>query len=107
MAVPDAHGELAGHYGPTVPTYLAIFAVLLVLTGLTAGAAYAPMPPTWHTPVALVIAAAKATLVLLFFMHLLYAPRLNWLIAFGSLLWLGIMLTFTFADYATRAWMQY
>jgi cytochrome c oxidase subunit IV len=98
---------MASAHGPSIPTYFAVFGTLLVLTGLTAGAAYAPMPSAWHTPVALAIAAAKATLVLLFFMHLLYSPRLNWLIAFGSLLWLSIMLTLTFADYLTRAWMQF
>jgi cytochrome c oxidase subunit 4 len=102
----EVHGEKHA-LGPSVPTYLGIFAALLVLTGATAGAAYAPMPDAWHTPVALAIAAAKATLVLLFFMHLLYSPRLNWLVAFGSLMWLIIMLVFTFADYLTRSWLQY
>jgi cytochrome c oxidase subunit 4 len=92
---------------PSLTTYLAVFVALLALTGLTAAAAYADMPASWHTPVALAIAAAKATLVLLFFMHLLYSPRLTWLVAFGSLLWLIIMLTLTFADYLTRSWMQY
>jgi cytochrome c oxidase subunit IV len=51
------------------------------------------------------IAAAKATLVLLFFMHLWYSPRLIWLIAFGSLLWLAIILALVFADYLTRGWL--
>ena len=94
-------------HGPSVKAYLAVFVALLTLTGLTTGAAFADMPEAWHTPVALAIAAAKATLVLLFFMHLLYSPRLTWLVAFGSLLWLLILLTLTFADYSTRAWMQY
>src|SRR6516162_8738422 len=101
MATTEVHADRA--HGPSVATYLGIFVTLLVLTGLTAGAAYAPMPDVLHTPVALAIAAAKAALVLLFFMHLLYSPRLNWLVAFGSLLWLIIMLTLTFADYLTRS----
>ena len=94
-------------HGPGVTAYLTVYVILLVFTGLTAGAAYAPISEAWHTPVALAIAAAKATLVVLFFMHLLYSPKLNWLVAFGSLLWLLIMLTLTFADYLTRSWLQY
>jgi cytochrome c oxidase subunit 4 len=105
MATTDVAADQA--HGPSASTYLGVFVALLVLTGLTAGAAYAPMPEVLHTPVALAIAAVKATLVLLFFMHLLYSPRLNWLVAFGSLLWLGIMLLFTFADYLTRHYLQY
>lgn len=102
----DVHTEQHAHE-PSLPAYLAVFTVLMVLTGLTVAAVYAPMPEAWHTPVAFAIAAAKATLVLLFFMHLLYSPRLNWLVAFGSLVWLVIMLVLTFADYATRSWLQY
>src|SRR5436305_1086301 len=96
-----------GHHGPTLPTYYAIFGALIALTLLTVGAAAAPFPAQLHTPVALAIAAAKASLVLLFFMHLWYSPRLVWLIAFGSLLWLAIMLALTFADYLTRTWLMY
>jgi cytochrome c oxidase subunit 4 len=111
MAASDIHapgGHPAGaEHGPSVKSYVAVFVALLALTGLTTAAAYAEMPAAWHTPVALAIAAAKATLVLLFFMHLLYSPRLTWLVAFGSLLWLLIMLTLTFADYLTRSWLQY
>jgi cytochrome c oxidase subunit 4 len=77
-----------------------------VLTLLTVGAAFAPMQNWWHTPIALAIAGVKAALVLLFFMHLWDSPRLTWLIAFGSLLWLAIMLVLTFADYLTRDWLM-
>lgn len=103
-----SHGatERAVHHGPTVQTYIVVFVMLLALTGLAVVAAYAPFPPAWHTPVAFAIAGIKATLVLLFFMHLLYGPRLFWLVAFGSLVWLGIMVALTLADYLTRAWMS-
>jgi len=102
------HSGAAIHHGPTLATYYAIFGGLIVLTLLTVGAAYATfLPETWHTPVAFVIAAAKAALVLLFFMHLWYSPRLTWLIAFGSLVWLAIFFAFTFADYLTRKWLLY
>jgi cytochrome c oxidase subunit 4 len=101
-----AHQDEHAH-GPSLPTYLGVFGALLVLTALTAAAAYAQMPEAWHTPVAFAIAAIKATLVLMFFMHLLYSPKLNWLIAFGSLMWLAIMLVLTFADYLTRSYLKF
>jgi cytochrome c oxidase subunit 4 len=104
----EEHPGAAVHHGPSLAGYGAVFGGLLALTLLTVWAAYAEfIPPAWHTPVALLIAAAKATLVLLFFMHLWWSPRLTWLIALGSLLWLAIMLALTFADYLTRKWMQY
>ncbi len=111
MASPavQGHGEehpgAAVHHGPSPSAYYTVFGGLIALTLLTVAAAYAPMPEAWHTPVAIAIAAAKALLVLMIFMHLWYSPRLIWLIVFGSLVWLAIMLALTFADYLTRKWM--
>ena len=42
--------------------------------------------------VALSIAVLKATLVVLFFMHLKYGTRLTWVIAGAAVFWLGILL---------------
>ena len=106
MASPEGHPGEAVHHPGSLTTYFTVFGALIMLTLLTAGAAVAPFPAWLHTPVALAIAAAKATLVLLFFMHLWHSPRLTWLVAFGSLLWLAIMLSLTFADYLTRGWLR-
>ncbi|MBY0528245.1 MAG: cytochrome C oxidase subunit IV family protein [Gemmataceae bacterium] len=81
--------------------YLTIFAALVVLTGTTVGAALAPLGH-WHIPVALLIAAGKAILIYLFFMHGLESGRLVWLIVMGALLCLSILLSFTLADYRSR-----
>ena len=43
-------------------------------------------------PLALTIAAAKAVLIGLFFMHLYYRHHLTWIVSMASLLWLGILL---------------
>jgi cytochrome c oxidase subunit 4 len=89
-------------------TYFAVFGALLALTGLTVGASYLPLgnsPAIVHTLIAMAIAAVKASLVLLFFMHLWHSPRLTWLVAFGSLLWLAIMMVLTWADYWSRDWL--
>ena len=102
--------EHPGHavHGAEVSTYFAVFAALILLTGLTWGASYLPLgnaPPFVHALIAMAIAAAKAGLVLLFFMHLWHSPRLTWLVAFGSLLWLAILMVLTWADYWSRDWL--
>ena len=52
--------------------------------------------------VALGIAMLKATLVLLFFMHVKYAGRLVKLTVIGGFFWLLILFGLTVMDYATR-----
>ena len=51
---------------------------------------------------ALGIAAAKAILVLLFFMHLRYNHWLTWVFASAGVVWLGILFVLTMSDYGTR-----
>ena len=46
---------------------------------------------------ALAIAVFKATLVVLFFMHVKYSSRLTWAVVIGSVFWLGILLVLTFS----------
>ena len=56
---------------------------------------------------ALTIAVFKATLVVLFFMHVKYSTRLTWVVVLGSIFWLGIMFVLTIGDYLTRVWLTY
>ena len=60
-----------------------------------------------NTIAALTIAVFKATIVVLFFMHVKYSTRLTWVVVIGSIFWLGILLTLTLGDYLTRAWRTY
>src|SRR5262249_27890646 len=69
-------------------TYLRIFAALIGLTALTVLFSRVPVSEAWHTLIGLTIAVAKATLVILFFMHLIYSARLTWVVALSGLLWL-------------------
>jgi cytochrome c oxidase subunit 4 len=85
----------------SLKTYIAVFIALLVGTGLTVAAASVDMGRL-NTPVALAIAAVKATLVILFFMHVRYSSRLTQIIVAGSLFWFAIMVTFTLSDYLYR-----
>jgi cytochrome c oxidase subunit 4 len=83
--------------------YFAVFGALLALTALTFFIAQVPLG-SWHTPVALAIAATKATLVVLIFMHARHSSRLTWIVIGAALFWLAIMLSLTLADYMTRDW---
>jgi len=56
-----------------------------------------------NTIAALVIAVFKATLVVLFFMHVRYGTRLTGAVVLSSLLFLAILLALTMGDYLTRS----
>src|SRR5262245_44200015 len=86
--------------------YYAIFVILMVCTALTVWIAFIDLGPL-NTVVALTIAVFKATLVILFFMHVKYSTRLTWAVVAGSFFWLGIMLVITMSDYLTRGWLSY
>ena len=95
----------AGHIVPA-RTYCTIFVVLMLCTGATAAIAFVDLGP-FNIVAALAIAVFKATLVVLFFMHVKYSTRLTWAVVAGSLLWLGILLALTMGDYLTRPWRTY
>ena len=75
-------------------------------TYLTVQAAFLDLG-AFNTPIALAIAITKATVVVLYFMHVKYSPRLTRVVVIGSLFWLAILLVMTFSDYATRAWRTF
>ncbi|MDP7035285.1 MAG: cytochrome C oxidase subunit IV family protein [Planctomycetota bacterium] len=58
-----------GHHAHQGPSYWLIFGALVVLTGLTVGVSYLDFGQVGGVVVAMIIASTKATLVLLFFMH--------------------------------------
>jgi cytochrome c oxidase subunit 4 len=86
--------------------YYTIFAILLFCTYLTVQIAFLDLG-TMNTVAALAIAFFKATLVVLFFMHVKYSSRLTWAVVLGSLFWFGILLALTMSDYLTRAWRTF
>ena len=87
--------------------YYGVFAALVALTLLTVGGSFIPLSEGWHTAFGLAIATAKAILVALFFMHVLYGPRLTRVVIVGALLWLAILIGLTLSDYLTRDWLAY
>ena len=86
--------------------YYLIFGALMICTYLTVQIAFFDLGEL-NTVAALTIAVFKATLVVLFFMHVRYSTRLTWAVVVGSLFWLGILLVLTGSDYITRSWGTY
>ncbi|HKM47984.1 MAG TPA: cytochrome C oxidase subunit IV family protein [Terriglobales bacterium] len=84
--------------------YLAIGMGLLVLTATTVGAAFVNLGP-FNPIIALLIATIKATLVVLFFMHVKGASeKLTAAVVVSGFFFLAILLTLSLADYLTRSW---
>jgi cytochrome c oxidase subunit 4 len=84
--------------------YFTIFALLIGLTGLTTLVADFNLG-RWNTVVALAIAVCKATLVILFFMHVKYSSNLTKIAVVAGFFWLAILLTLTMSDILTRSWI--
>lgn len=94
---------MAAHIVPR-KIYYAIFAVLMVLTWATVQVAFIDLGPL-NSIIALTIAVIKATLVIVFFMHVRYSSRLTQLAIVAGLFWLAIMIVLTMGDYWTRGWL--
>ena len=83
------------------PTLLKVFGGLIALTILTFAVAYVPLGPL-TVPVAIGIATAKATLVVLFFMALKYDNPVNALTFTIGVIMVVVFITFTMFDTAFR-----
>lgn len=95
------HTEHGTH---SIGFYIAIGATLIALTGVTAGVAFINLGP-FNPVVALLIATIKATLVVLFFMHVKGASeKLTGAVVVSGFFFLLILLTLSLADYLTRSW---
>ena len=85
--------------------YITIFLALMVGTTITVLAAFKDFPGPMNVIIAMTIAVVKATLVVLYFMHVRYSARLVWVIVASALFWMGILFALTFSDYWTRGWL--
>ena len=84
--------------------YFAIFGALMVGTAATVWVANYDLG-RWNAIVALSIAVVKATLVVLYFMHVRYSSKLTWVFVCAGVIWLIILFAFTLSDYLTRGWV--
>lgn len=107
---PD-HETYTGHAAPPhqapLAMYFAVFAALMVLTVLTVWVSRIDLGHGLNTAVAMAIAILKATVVILWFMHVIHSPRLTWIVVIASFLWLAVLFVLTFSDYMTRLWNIY
>ena len=94
---------MSGHVSP-LSVYITIFLSLMVLTAATVGAAFINLG-SFNAPVALAIAVLKATLVILYFMHVKYSSRLTKLVVATGLFFLVILLSETMMDYVSRGFL--
>jgi cytochrome c oxidase subunit IV len=97
------HEEYQEHVVPYT-VYLAVFGALMVLTAMTVAVAFYDLG-NLNVAVALTVAVIKATLVVLFFMHVKYASTITKLVVISSLVWLGFLFFITLSDYLTRGWL--
>jgi cytochrome c oxidase subunit 4 len=89
-----------------VPTrvYYAVFTTLMTLTGITVAVAFVDLG-FLNIAMALGIAVIKATLVILYFMHVRYGTRLTWVVVASGFFWLGILIALGLSDYLSRGWL--
>jgi len=100
------HTDHAEEHGThSIAFYVAIGISLLVLTAVTVFAAFVNLGP-FNPVVALLIASIKATLVVLFFMHVKGASeKLTAAVVVSGFFFLLILLALSLADYLTRTWL--
>jgi cytochrome c oxidase subunit 4 len=102
-APPSKIEKHAGSHGPG--RYFVVWILLLAFTATTVKTGRTDLG--WvNLPLALTIATIKATLVVLFFMHLSEAPGTNRLVFVVSLVFLILMMLGVFGDLLTRNQMS-
>lgn len=82
-------------------TLFIILLLLLLLTAITVAVSYVDLGRL-NVPVALGIASTKVSLVLLYFMHLKFEGSMIKYSFISTIIFLGIMISFTFWDVAFR-----
>ena len=98
VAQGDAHG---GHHICSFQLFTRVFAALLVLTFMTVLVSRFSFGG-FNMIIAMAIASLKAALVMSIFMHMRWDTAINNIAFLSSFLFLGILLLFTLADFATR-----
>jgi cytochrome c oxidase subunit 4 len=103
----STHHDDHPHTGHVVPinTYLLVFTALLVLTALTVWVAFIDLG-AMNDVVAMAIATAKASVIVLYFMHLRYTTTsLTRMILIVGIFWVALLIVGIVDDYMTRDWI--
>jgi len=99
--IEETEGEHIHVVSPKI--YLAVFTSLLIFTAITVGASFIDLG-VLNPVIALAIACLKMVLVVLFFMHVKYSPRLTKLTVLAGFFMFLALISMTLADYISRAW---
>ena len=89
------------HAHPSRLLYFFVFLALAIGTCLTWWIAFYNLGH-WNPVIALTIACTKATLVILYFMHVRYSSKLTIVTVCAGFFWLLILITLSLSDYLTR-----
>jgi cytochrome c oxidase subunit 4 len=102
-ADPHGHGELqmGHHHVSSTAMFTNVLLALLVLTAITVGTSRIDFGSA-NMLIAMFIASVKASLVILFFMHVKWDTAINKLVFLSSFIFLSLLFIFTLADQATR-----
>lgn len=103
MSHPTLEDDHVEHHivGPKI--YGLILLALMAMTALTTGIAFVNLG-VFSPIVAIAIACIKATLVILFFMHIKYSSRLMMMTVAAGFVTFLVLITMTLSDYMSRAW---
>ncbi|MBK9031129.1 MAG: cytochrome C oxidase subunit IV family protein [Myxococcales bacterium] len=93
----DDHEHGLSHVAP-VRVLLGTWGILMVLTVITVGATKIDLGASYNLALAMAIAAVKATLVLLFFMHLRYDKLFHSVMVAGGILAAALFVGFALMD---------
>jgi cytochrome c oxidase subunit IV len=93
--------KLEDHVVIPYRVYFAVWAGLIALTALTVAVSYVDMKNV-TVLTAMLIATVKATLVLLYFMHIRFERPLYWGMILATLVTYAIFIGLTFSDYFYR-----
>jgi len=90
----------------TKKKYSLVFGALLLLTLVTTTVGMMDLGRL-NVVVALVIAVIKATLVVLFFMHIFWSTKLTKIVVVAGVAWLALLLWLTLTDVLSRGWLPF
>lgn len=90
----------------TKKQYSLVFGALLLLTFVTTAVGMINLGRL-NVVVALVIAVVKATLVVLFFMHIYWSTKLTKVVVVSGIAWLVLLLWLTLTDVLSRGWLPF
>jgi cytochrome c oxidase subunit IV len=105
VANPSAHDEAHGEHAHGVGRYFVVWIALLAGTILTVVTGHMDLGAV-NLPLALCIASVKATLVVLFFMHMTEAPAANRIVFVVSIFFALLLILGVFGDLLTRIAMS-